>query len=246
MITLAVGENWQYEYGCDRKYRGAVNAKGKPHGFGCMGYYDSKGVLESLYVGEFCNSLPHGRGYVVEHKVDVKYDSRRIDSIEDVMMNAVYDECGRPCVYPVHVGDVVRENERVVETWNMKRDGIWQRGRFVQVARRNFTTLATQSIYCISSERKGADSDILQWRNYSPVAMEGIDKDGFSRDIPFNAIITPLVAGPIMVQVAEFVFTLSDSEIYDLEYRAGDTLYHIYLSLKPIVVREGVVELQEQ
>ena len=246
MITLAVGDNWQYEYGCDRKYRGAVNAKGKPHGFGCMGYYDSKGVLESLYVGEFCNSLPHGRGYIVEHKVDVQYDSRRIESIEDVMMNAVYDECGRPCVYPVHVGDVIRENERIVESWSIKRDGMWQRGRFLQVARRNFSNFADQSIYCIFSERRVSEETPLHWVNNSPVAIDSIDKDGFCRDIPFNAIITPLVNDRIMVQVAECVFTLSDNEIYDLEYRAGDTLYHIYLSLKPIVVRDDAVELQER
>jgi hypothetical protein len=236
MLNLDIYDiNWQYDIGERVKYRGQVNEKGKPNGLGCMGYFDEDGTLQSLYVGEFQHSQLHGRGYVVEHTIKREtLSTGRRATVEDVMMSAGYDECGRPFVYPVSVGDIIGGKEVVVHNWTVKRDGVWQNGKFVQAVNRNFKRYADQRLYSLTYTYYQSAPNERRWMGHKSIRLGEISKSGIDMREIHNAIFTPLSDGRLMVHIGESIFAIADEDIVEVE-RCEDTVYrHYYFSLQPI------------
>ena len=232
---------WQIELPRGSVYSGQLNDKGKPNGFGCMGYVGREGFLESIYVGEFLHSQPHGRGYILEHHITQHGGSRRRATVEDVMMNAVYDQCGRPYIYPVEVGDIIEDEPIVTHRWLMKQDGMWHNGRFLQVVRRNFQPFKEDKLYSLSC----ANDSKPTWQKHKSIRLGEIGSDGTGVNLSHNVVLTPLSNGRVMVQL----FTLVGNEIYEFERKESGVNRRYYFSLQPIGVtssKEQVVEVKRE
>lgn len=236
---------WQIELPRGSVYSGQLNDKGKPNGFGCMGYVGREGFLESIYVGEFLHSQPHGRGYILEHHITQHGGSRRRATVEDVMMNAVYDQCGRPYIYPVEVGDIIEDEPIVTHRWLMKQDGMWQNGRFLQVVRRNFQPFKEDKLYSLSC----ANDSKPTWQKHKSIRLGEIGSDGTGVNLSHNVVLTPLSNSRLMVQLGAQLFTLGGNEIYEFERKESGVNRRYYFSLQPIGVtssKEPIVEVKRE
>ena len=151
------------------------------------------------------------------------------------MMNAVYDQCGRPYIYPVEVGDIIEDAPIVTHRWLMKQDGMWQNGRFLQVVRRNFQPFKEDKLYSLSC----ANDSKPTWQKHKSIRLGEIGSDGTGVNLSHNVVLTPLSTGRMMVQLGAQLFTLGGNEIYEFEKAECGVTRRYYFSLQPIGVTNG-------
>ena len=157
------------------------------------------------------------------------------------MMNAVYDQCGRPYIYPISVGDIIEDDPVETHKWLMKRDGMWQNGRFLQVVKRNFANFKEDKLYSLSF----ADGNKSTWQKYKNICLGEIGSDGTAVKMSHNVVLTPLVGGRLMVQLGMQVFTLEGDEIFEFETKRSGENRRYYFSLQPIGVTDAVEQVVE-